>query len=69
MYLHQGGLNAAWAAANGARSGQKASQAVLDHLQAHRKALGMDEEASTNALIEDAQKRRFAAEMNRRRIR
>jgi hypothetical protein len=29
----------------------------------------MDEEASANALIEDAQKRRFAAEMNRRRIR
>ena len=41
LYLHKGGLNAAWAAANGARSGQKASQAVIDHLQAHRRALGI----------------------------
>lgn len=44
MYLHRGGLNAAWAAANGARSGQEASDAVKSHLQAHRKALGMDKE-------------------------
>lgn len=41
LFLHKEGLNAAWAAANGARSGQKASQAVLDHLQAHRRALGI----------------------------
>jgi len=49
LYLHRGGLKAAWAAANGARSGQKASQAVMDHLQSHRKAVGMGAEA---ALIE-----------------
>jgi ATP-dependent protease ClpP protease subunit len=42
MYLHEGGLNAAWEAANGARSGQEASQAVKDHLQEHRRALGLD---------------------------
>lgn len=41
MYLHKGGLNAAWAAANGARSGVQASSAVKEHLQKHRKALGM----------------------------
>lgn len=44
MYLHRGGLNAAWAAANGARSGKQASDAVKSHLQAHRKALGMKAE-------------------------
>jgi ATP-dependent Clp protease protease subunit len=43
MYLHEGGLNAAWSAANGGRSGQKAEQSILDHLQAHRKALGKDD--------------------------
>ena len=36
LYLHTGGLKAAWAAANGARSGKKAPQHVIDHLQAHR---------------------------------
>jgi len=51
MYLHKGGLNAAWASAQGARSGEKASQAVIDHLQKHRNALGK------NALILDAEKR------------
>ena len=56
MYLHRGGLNAAWAAANGARSGEKASQAVIDHLQRHRKALGMDSEA--DVLVEEAKIRR-----------
>lgn len=44
MYLHRGGLNAAWAAANGARSGVVASQKVLDHLQTHRSALGIKDE-------------------------
>lgn len=43
MYLHQGGLNAAWSAANGGRSGEEAPQAVKDHLQAHRKALGIED--------------------------
>lgn len=36
MYLHEGGLNAAWAAANGSRSGQEASNEVKSHLQKHR---------------------------------
>lgn len=36
MFLHRGGLNAAWAAAQGARSGEKAEAAVLAHLNAHR---------------------------------
>jgi len=44
LFLHREGLNAAWAAANGARSGQKADQAVIDHLQAHRRALGLEKE-------------------------
>jgi hypothetical protein len=43
LYLHKGGLNAAWAAAQGARSGQKASSAVISHLQAHRRALGLED--------------------------
>ena len=43
LYLHRGGLNAAWAAAQGARSGEKADEAVIRHLQAHRRALGLDE--------------------------
>jgi len=42
MYLHRGGLAAAWAAAQGARSGKQASSAVKAHLQAHRKAVGME---------------------------
>lgn len=42
MYLHKGGLAAAWGAAHGARSGEKASAKVISHLSAHRKALGLD---------------------------
>lgn len=42
MYLHKGGLDAAWAAANGARSGKKASPEVIAHLRAHRRALGLE---------------------------
>lgn len=42
MYLHKGGLNAAWAAARGARSGKKASSEVIAHLRAHRRALGLE---------------------------
>jgi len=41
MYLHKGGLNAAWAAAQGARTGKKASTDVISHLNKHRKALGL----------------------------
>lgn len=42
MYLHRGGLNSAWAAAHGARSGKEASSDVVNHLQEHRRALGLD---------------------------
>jgi hypothetical protein len=42
MYLHKGGLNAAWGAAQGARSGQEAGPAVKAHLQSHRKDLGLN---------------------------
>ena len=38
MFLHAGGLDAAWSAAQGARSGQDASPAVKAHLQTHRSA-------------------------------
>lgn len=44
MYLHRGGLAAAWVAANGGRSGQEASSEVKSHLNSHRKAIGMGEE-------------------------
>jgi HK97 family phage prohead protease len=53
MFLHRGGLNTAWAAANGARSGQKAPQEVLDHLQAHRDALGLTSEGKTHPGAEE----------------
>jgi hypothetical protein len=56
MYLHKGGLDAAWSAAQGARSGQKAPQAIIDHLQKHRKAIGADKTGS-NALIDNAKAR------------
>lgn len=47
LYLHEGGLDAAWAAANGARSGKEASEAVKKHLEAHRKAIGKDDSKNT----------------------
>ena len=56
MYLHKGGLNAAWSAANGARSGQEASQAVKDHLQAHRKALGLDKDDKKEGSLMEPEK-------------
>ncbi len=43
LYLSEGGLDAAWAAAHGARSGKEASEAVKKHLEAHRKAIGKDD--------------------------
>jgi ATP-dependent Clp protease protease subunit len=46
MYLHKGGLNAAWAAAQGARTGQGASAEVKSHLQTHRNSLGLNDQAS-----------------------
>lgn len=50
LYLHLGGLKAAWAAANGARSGKKASQEVINHLQAHRNTV---KSSATGALVAD----------------
>lgn len=50
MYLHRGGLNAAWAAANGARGGQRASPAVRAHLNAHRQALGIGQESTAKRI-------------------
>jgi uncharacterized coiled-coil protein SlyX len=47
MHLHSGGLSAALAAANGARSGQEAPDAVKAHLSAHKKAMAMMELDST----------------------
>jgi len=41
MRLHRGGLAAAWAAAQGARSGREANAAARVHLNAHREAIGM----------------------------
>lgn len=52
LYLHKGGLNAAWAAAMGARSGQQASNEVIAHLQAHREALGLDDKSEDFCLEE-----------------
>jgi signal peptide peptidase SppA len=44
LLLHKQGLNAAWSAAQGGRSGKKASAEVIAHLQAHRKAIGLDDD-------------------------
>ena len=44
FYLHEGGLRAAWAAAMGARSGERAPASVINHLQKHRRALGVQEQ-------------------------
>lgn len=52
MYLHRGGLNAAWAAAMGARSGQRAAPEVIDHLRQHRRALGLEDDEGADAVSE-----------------
>jgi hypothetical protein len=52
MYLHRGGLAAAWAAAQGARSGKQASAAIKAHLQKHRKAIGMDDKKKQSESIQ-----------------
>lgn len=41
LYLHKGGLRAAWSAANGGRSGKPAEAAVKGHLRRHMSALGL----------------------------
>jgi hypothetical protein len=60
MYLHRGGLNAAWSAAQGARSGEDASSAVKSHLQTHRSAIGADEEEDTSSYHNDPERNRFS---------
>ncbi len=64
MFLHKGGLNAAWAAAQGTRSGEKAEQAIIDHLSKHRKALGLDEKViSENENKNYTDKKRLTIEL------
>lgn len=58
MFLHAGGLNAAWAAAQGARTGKKASAKVIEHLSVHRKALGLDEGKDMSDVVIDKDARR-----------
>ena len=41
MFLHEGGLSAAWGAAHGARSGKDANSGVVAHLRKHYAALGI----------------------------
>lgn len=50
LYLHRGGLNAAWSAAQGGRSGQKAAPEVRSHLQSHRTDLGLDDNAEDSLI-------------------
>lgn len=42
MYCHRGGVIAAWSALMGARSGQRGPQDAIQHVQRHRKALGLE---------------------------
>ena len=53
MHLHTGGLDAAWAAAMGARTGQRASPSIISHLREHRKALGLEESKASTAMEDD----------------
>lgn len=53
MYLHRGGLRAALQAAGGARSGQEASQEIKDHLNKHKKIIGMGNDAKASLNIEE----------------
>jgi hypothetical protein len=57
MYLHKGGLDAAWSYANGARTGEKAKKSIRDHLQAHRKALGLTDDNKDKRLKPKKNKR------------
>lgn len=41
MFLHRGGLIAAWGASQGARTGQRAAPAIVAHLNRHRNAIGL----------------------------
>lgn len=56
LFLHRGGLNAAFAAAQGARSGERAAPEVIAHLQEHREDIGIDEESSADVETNDKEK-------------
>lgn len=56
LYLHKGGLAAAWSAAQGGHGGGKADEAVIAHLERHRKAIGVDD-ASKEKEKDDAKKK------------
>lgn len=43
LYVNRGGVAAAWAAAQGARSGVKANDYITNHIDEHRSDLGMTE--------------------------
>jgi len=45
MYLHEIGVDSAWAVARGARVGRRAPPAVISHLQVHRRALGKSDDS------------------------
>lgn len=55
MYLHVGGWQAAINAAQGARSGQKASQSIQNHLESHRPAVTRQREKKAMLIPETAQ--------------
>jgi len=48
MYLAEKGLEAAWSAAMGAHTGEKADQAIIDHLQSHRNIVNDADEFAKN---------------------
>lgn len=53
MFLHVGGLNAAFAAAKGARTGRKAEPAIVSHLESHRRAIGRNDKMSDEIKDDD----------------
>jgi len=69
LYLHRGGVIAAWSAAMGGRTGQKAEAGVISHINRHRKTLKLDKmlaregfekcvDASFESVLEDFNMRR-----------
>lgn len=49
MYLSVSGLAAAWSAAMGGRTGERAEQSIIDHLSEHRADLGIEDDAEEDA--------------------
>jgi len=50
MLCHRGGVIAAWSALMGARSGQRGPQAAIQHVQRHRKALGLEKSVAREGI-------------------